>query len=391
MRVQTQRNTHVYNPHSKHIRTDSPASAFSSRPCNTTRLCFVGDLMLGRRVSERIGRRRPEKFWHNTLPILWGADAVIANLESPITEHPGRWSEGWKAFRFAARPEATEILSAGNVRAVNLANNHILDCEAKGLEDTLRNLDETKIAHTGAGMDLAQAWRPSIFRAGGLTVGLIGATDNMREFAAGVARPGAAYMAIKDEPATLALMQRLIAALRQAGADIVVLSIHWGPNLRPWPPHRFRRFARACVRAGIDVVHGHSAHLIQGVEAYENGVILYDTGDFLDDYWVFPGIRIDHSFAFVIEYQGRRAHKLSMAPVILSPGRVSLAQGDDFNAITRTMIRRSARLGTTLAADAGACTLELHAAGATNEVRSYSAPQPVGFPFALEMNERSLI
>jgi poly-gamma-glutamate synthesis protein (capsule biosynthesis protein) len=346
-----------------------------SSPLKTTRLCFAGDLMLGRRVSERIGRHGPEKFWDDTLPILRRTDAVIANLESPITQHPGRWSEGWKAFRFAARQEATDILSAGNVRAVNLANNHILDCEAQGLEDTLRNLSQSKIAYAGAGLDLAQAWRPSLFRAGALTVGLIGATDNMKEFAAGIETPGAAYMAIKDEPATLALVQRLIGTLRQAGADIIVLSIHWGPNLRPWPPERFRRFARACVRAGVNVVHGHSAHLIQGVEAYEKGVILYDTGDFLDDYWVFPGIRIDHSFAFVVEYQGDSPRKLSMVPVILTPGRVSLARGEDFDAITRAMVRRSTRLGTSLVMNASGCALELDLAGAAEEMRSDSVLQ----------------
>ena len=351
-------------------------------PCSaseTTRICFVGDLMLGRRVSECIGRQTPVQFWNDTLPVLCSADAVIANLESPITSHPGRWSEGWKAFRFAARPEATDILAAGNIRAVNLANNHILDCEAKGVEDTLRNLGDAHIAHAGAGLDLADAFRPSLFRAGGLTIGLIGATDNMKEFAAAIGVPGAAYVPIKDEPATLALIQRLAGEVRNAGADIVVLSIHWGPNLRPWPPERFRSFARGCIDAGVDVVHGHSAHLIQGVEAYGNGVILYDTGDFLDDYWVFPGIRIDHSFAFIIEFQGTRARKLSMVPVILTPGHVSLAQGEDFHAITGTMVRRSARLGTSLSVDAAGCTLKLEQSIARNTLRRASARETMAF------------
>src|SRR4051812_16959215 len=116
------------------MRDARPSPVALLNPSDTTRICFVGDLMLGRRVSERIGRQTPVQFWDDTLPVLYGADAVIANLESPITSHPGRWSEGWKAFRFAARPEATDILAAGNIRAVNLANNHILDCEAKGVE-----------------------------------------------------------------------------------------------------------------------------------------------------------------------------------------------------------------------------------------------------------------
>jgi poly-gamma-glutamate synthesis protein (capsule biosynthesis protein) len=49
------------------------------------------------------------------------------------------------------------------------------------------------------------------------------------------------------------------------------------------PPERFRAFARWLIDRGFDVVHGHSAHVFQGVEAYDGGLILYDTGDFVDD------------------------------------------------------------------------------------------------------------
>ena len=340
----------MYNPNATRLRqiAANRSGARGSASGKTTRLCFLGDLMLGRRVSEKIATTQPAEFWGDTLPLLNSADAVVANLESPITEHDGRWSRGWKAFRFAARPQAVDILRAGNIRAVNLANNHILDCEEKGLQDTMRHLDESRICHVGAGMNLHDAWAPKIFRAGGLAVGIIGITDNMKAFAAQQERPGTSYLAINTEPATLALIGRLVTELQSVGADIIVLSAHWGPNLRPWPSSQFRRFAHAVIDAGVDVVHGHSAHLAQGVEAHERGLILYDTGDFLDDYWVFPGIRIDYSFVFLIEYRAAGRPRLVMVPVKLTRGRVSLASRDDFIRITQDMRRRSLRLGTIL-------------------------------------------
>jgi len=350
----------MYNPNATRLRqiAANRSGARRAPAGKTARLCFVGDLMLGRRVSEKLCSTQPSEFWGDTLPLLNSADAVVANLESPITEHDGRWSRGWKAFRFAARPQASEILRAGNIRAVNLANNHILDCEEKGLDDTMRHLEESRICHVGAGMNLQDAWTPKILRAGGLAVGIIGITDNMKAFAAQQQRPGTSYLAINTEPATLALIGHLVAELQSVGADIVVLSTHWGPNLRPWPSSQFRQFAHAVIDAGVDMVHGHSAHLVQGVEAYGGGLILYDTGDFLDDYWVFPGIRIDYSFVFLIEYRATVRPRLHMVPVKLTPGRVSRATGDDFIRITRDMKRKSLRLGTILRSSQDGLELE---------------------------------
>src|SRR5215472_219175 len=84
-------------------------------------LAFVGDLMLGRGVSAMFSTRAPETFWGGALPALRSADAVIANLESPITEAASEWRRTWKAFRFRAAPSAVDVLRAGNIRCVNLA------------------------------------------------------------------------------------------------------------------------------------------------------------------------------------------------------------------------------------------------------------------------------
>jgi poly-gamma-glutamate synthesis protein (capsule biosynthesis protein) len=330
--------------------TPTPATSAAGRPiCRApVTLALIGDVMLGRGVSALLGSREPRSFWGDALPVLRAADAVIANLECPITQAASEWRRSWKAFRFRAAPSAVEVLRAANIRCVNLANNHALDYEEPGLRETLDLLDAGGIAHVGAGRDLAGALRPSLFNAGGARIGVIGMTDNMPEFAAGPRCAGTNVARIDDRPASLGLVALQIGDLRRAGAETVVLSVHWGPNLRTWPPARFRRFARAVVELGVDIVHGHSAHLIQGVERWHDGLILYDTGNFLDDYWVFPGIRIDRSFAFLVELRQGKPARLSMRPVKLKRGHVDLATGADFAATVETMQRRSRPFATTL-------------------------------------------
>ncbi|MGH6931887.1 MAG: CapA family protein [Dongiaceae bacterium] len=301
-------------------------------------LGFVGDLMLGRGVNAAAATLAPESFWGDVLPLMRSVDAVFANLECPITDSRREWRRCWKAFRFRADPRSVDILRAGNVRYVSLANNHMLDFEAEGLVDTLRHLRMAGIAHAGAGRDSAEAVRPAILEVAGLKIGVISITDNMPEFAATIDRPGTNYLRIRTDHVTLSLIAGLIGELRDMGATLIVLSAHWGPNLRPWPPARFRRFAHAVLELGVDVFHGHSAHLTQGLELRDGRVIFYDTGDFLDDYWVFPFIRTDRSCLFLLRIVDGRIAGVRLVPVTLRPGLVRRATNREGQAIlARTM------------------------------------------------------
>lgn len=309
----------------------------------TARLAFVGDLMLGRGVDAAARTRPPEEFWGDLAPLLRDADSVIGNLECPITETAERWKRCPKSFRFRASPKAIDILRAGNVGAVCLANNHMLDCEVAGLMDTLAHLDRAGIARAGAGKNARDAARPALFKAGGITVGMVGLTNTMRSFAAGAHRAGTHYLRIDCNDRTLESLRRLERDLRRGGADVTVVSAHWGPNLRLWPPNRYRRFARAVIELGFDVFHGHSAHILQGVEFHNRGLILYDTGDCLDDYWVFPGIRTDRSAVFLVDVGANGIERFTITPIILTPTRVNRARGTEARTIIKKVLGLSRR------------------------------------------------
>jgi poly-gamma-glutamate capsule biosynthesis protein CapA/YwtB (metallophosphatase superfamily) len=308
-------------------------------------LALTGDVMLGRGVNETLRAARPEEPWGDVLPLLRSADLRIINLECAVTEHERPWSRTRKVFHFRADPLAIEVLRAARIDACSLANNHTLDFEEEGLLDTLARLYAAGIGYAGAGRDLEEAGRPVLLDGG---VALVAFTDNEPPFAARPDKPGTNYLPVSLEPEVLHRVEEAIEAAREAGAETVVFSNHWGPNMMERPREIFRRFARAVVDLGADVYYGHSAHVFQGVEIYRGKPILYDTGDFIDDYAVDPRLRNDRSFLFRVSVEGGDLGRLELFPVSLPYARVELARGDEREAILDRMVILSAEMGTAL-------------------------------------------
>jgi poly-gamma-glutamate synthesis protein (capsule biosynthesis protein) len=317
-------------------------------------LGFTGDLMLGRGVNERLRTGVPAAdIWGDVRPRMLAADAMIGNLEGPITAHRTKW-QGIKAFYFRADPEpGIAALASGNYRCMALANNHMLDFGEEGLFDTRRHLAEARIAFAGAGRNAEEAGAPAVFDASGAKVGFVSITNTVRSFAARAARPGTNYWKIRSDRSNLGRLATLIHDLRRNGAEVIVLSAHWGPNYRWWPPHRYRRFAREAVNLGVDIVHGHSAHVLQAVEFHGNGLILYDTGDYMEDFLPGPGFRSDRSFLFLVETGPGRTPQLRMVPVSLTRAEVNVANGREADVIRSAMIRRCRGYAVAIAEDGG--------------------------------------
>ena len=341
-------------------RVSSPAAGPGR---SSATIAFLGDVMLGRGVAEEIGRREPASFWGGLMPVLAASDLVVANLECAITKHAAAWTRTPKAFHFRAPPAAVEVLRAGRVKAVALANNHVLDFEEGGLLDTLRYLDAAEIAHAGAGENLERAREPAVVTAGTLRAGIAAFTDNEPGWAAGPARPGTSHLRFLPSPGALRIVERAVARARHNGATFIVLSLHWGHNMVERPPRPFRWFARAALERGVDLIHGHSAHIFQGIEVHHGKPILYDTGEALDDYAVDPVLRNDRSFVFLADVQGPRVRALRLVPILLQGTQVGLARGRDFEETCRRMQVLSAEMGTQARPGRHGLTIQIQAAG----------------------------
>jgi poly-gamma-glutamate synthesis protein (capsule biosynthesis protein) len=311
----------------------------------TVTVALAGDTMLGRGVARALATSPPEALVAPEVVAAFGqADLVVLNLECCVSERGEPWDAPGKPFFFRGPPRAVELLARLGVDCVTLANNHALDYGFDALADTLDHLAGAGIAAVGAGADLEQARRPVTLTAGGLRVAVVGVTDHPPDFAAAPNRPGVAYADLARE-----VTGWLLDTVRGVEADIVVVSPHWGPNMTSAPVRHVRRAATELVAAGATLVAGHSAHVPHGVA----GRVLYDLGDFLDDYRVDPRLRNDLSLLFLVTLDARGPVRLEALPLKLDFCHTRLAAGDDATWLRRRFRTACADLGTTVEDQAG--------------------------------------
>jgi poly-gamma-glutamate capsule biosynthesis protein CapA/YwtB (metallophosphatase superfamily) len=285
------------------------------------KLALAGDTMLGRRVGEELARRPPRSLVSpEVVAAAHEADVLVLNLECSISDRGRRWPDRRKPFFFRAPPAAVELLAHLEVDCVTLANNHALDYCEEALLDTFEHLEAAGIAWVGAGADVERARAPVVLEAGGFRLGVVGFTDHPVEFAAGPRRPGVAFAGLED-----GLPGWVETAIGQLETDGVLATPHWGPNMTAAPVMHVIRAASALVEAGATIVAGHSAHVFHGVQ----GRILYDLGDFLDDYAVDPVLRNDIGLLFIVELAARGPVRLEALPLKLAYCYTTLARGED--------------------------------------------------------------
>ena len=284
----------------------------------TMRLFLCGDVMLGRGIDQVLPNPCDpaihESYVHSALdyvrlaeeangPIprpvapsyIWGAaldelnrrqpDARIINLETAITRSDDFAPKG---INYRMNPENADCLTAAAIDCCVLANNHVLDWGRMGLLDTLTTLERLQIKSSGAGRNLEEASAPAelqISRKGRVLVFSFAAVTSgtPRNWAATRDAPGVTLLSDLSE-ATVIRIADQIARHRQP-RDVVVVSMHWGPNWGYDISEAQRHFAHSLIEcADVSVIHGHSSHHAKGIEIYRGRLILYGCGDFLNDY-----------------------------------------------------------------------------------------------------------
>ena len=309
-------------------------------PAGTLTLALAGDTMLGRGVAERLAHvPPPQLFADEVVAVAHEADLFLLNLECAISERGERWPDQRKPFFFRAPLIAIEALTRLGVDCATLANNHALDFGATALLDTIDHLSDAGIACVGAGATEAAAHAPAILEKGGIRVGLIGVTDHPSEYAAGDENPGVAYVDLRRSVPSW--LKETVHDLR---TDVVVVSPHWGPNMVAEPEPHVRRAAAELRGSGATLIAGHSAHIFHGVT---DGV-LYDLGDFIDDYATNRHLRNDLGLLFLVTFRDCRPIRVEAVPLALDYCFTRLANRDETAWITARFRRACADLGTSV-------------------------------------------
>ena len=285
---------------------------------------FVGDVMLGRLVNDILRERPPVYPLGNTLPIFQGVDVRICNLECVISDKGTPCLLTPKVFHFRFDARNVETLKIAGIDAVSLANNHALDYGYDAMLDMLKILDDAGIHHAGAGVNFEEASRPAIFEIGRKKIGFIAFTDNEPDWESATEIPGVFYVPIDIHDNRAKRLFEIVRQTREK-TDFLIVSTHWGPNwgYRPQPEHI--PFGHTLIDAGADVVFGHSCHVFQGIEIYNDHLIIYSAGDFIDDYAVDETERNDQSFIFTLEIHNSKIFRLRLYPTVISDFQARLA------------------------------------------------------------------
>lgn len=359
-------------------------------------ILFAGDVMLGRLVNKVLSNAQFTYVWGDTIDIIKRADFSFINLECPVSSKGKEWNKTFKVFHFRANLDAIQVLNSASIDYVSLANNHILDYDIEALLDTLDMLDKNNISHSGAGRNLKEAMKPAIIEKklkskpsnnhdsyynvdkeevnnndskNATRIGLISLTDNEPEWEAKYDQAGINYIptALDPDRYYYRLQDYIENAKKQS--DLVIVSSHVGPHFRETPSMKYVNFAHKIIDFGADIYWGHSNHMPQGIELYKHNdnhkIILYDCGDFIDDYAIDSNYRNDLSFIFLLHFLMDKNHKLSnnnsnngnillqnsmieLIPTKISNFMVNTIPVDDNDAdlIIKRMAKRCSLLGT---------------------------------------------
>lgn len=243
----------------------------------------VGDIMLGRTIGELIESQGIEAPFLFTAETLTQADITIGNLECPISN---RGVPEEKLYAFRAPLEAAESLAYGGFDLVSLANNHILDYGPLALEDTLDALSAQDIHAVGAGRDETAAYAPVLIEINGLRLAFLAFLDipptdyDYHGWEADLDKPGVAwgYEEIVQEAVQQAAAQ----------ADLVIVLMHNGYEITRKVYPSQQEVARLAVDSGAALVIGSHPHVLQDIEEYKEGLIVYSMGNFVFDNFLFP-------------------------------------------------------------------------------------------------------
>lgn len=359
----------------------TPASPPPSqaRPATTIRIRAVGDLM-AHAVQLMAASRGDGVFdwtaaFEGVRPLLEDADLTFGNLETTLAG-PDLFFSGYPTFNTPA--SYADALAAAGFDLLQTANNHSRDRGQLGVVRTLEALDQRGLKHVGTFAEAGDAASPAVhLNISGIRLAFLAYTYGTND--------------IPPEPGrdwTVALLDRRtilsdIAVAKEAGAEAVVLGLHWGSDYVHAPQQDQRDLAQALIDGGADLILGTHPHVLQPTEWLEattgdrRGLVVWSLGNFLSNQRELPratGVIIEVPFVRMDED----------GPVSLGPPRFApvWTDADDLSGAAHFRIRNLA--GELLACDTTAAAAAVQLSPSDCEAMRKAAKHALPFFDGLE-------
>jgi poly-gamma-glutamate capsule biosynthesis protein CapA/YwtB (metallophosphatase superfamily) len=248
-------------------------------------LCFTGDLVLD--------VEGPDHWLGGIAPALRAADVAIGHLEVPHTRRGAELHGDVPAP--GANPDHLDALPRAGISAVSLAGNHMADCGAEGIADTIDRLAALGLAHAGAGQTRDAARQPAVLarhhrRIALLSYNCVGPEAGWAQAQragcnylpvqtadGGPVTPRAALVAI--DPLAREWLAADIGAAR-SDAELVVVALHQGTVHTPGRIEPYeRQLSDAAMESGADIVVCHHAHLLRGISRHAGRPVFHGLGN----------------------------------------------------------------------------------------------------------------
>jgi poly-gamma-glutamate synthesis protein (capsule biosynthesis protein) len=283
---------------------------------HSCRLLAVGDIMLHGKIAAKIAETNDPLYpFRKIIDTLKDKDILFGNMETMITRdnkpYPGT------PAKYFSPPGTARALKETGFDIVNLGHNHLFDWGAEGVETTMKELQNAGIAYAGVGRNYQDAARPAI-----VTCKTCGRRFGFLCYTATYNTLDKSHSYVGRPPKQEYLRQD-IAAL-QKHADTIIVSIHGGACLNPWPSPEMLNSCRRAIDTGAHIVLGHHAHVMNGIEPYRGGLIAYALPDFvrplpLDSDEVANGQKIARIESLVLSVcvTGRNEFSSKILPCIL--------------------------------------------------------------------------
>ena len=264
------------NPHVSHTFKMKDTAGVSDT-CTSSRLkiLFTGDVLLDRGVRKWIDRKGVEWLFEGVKDEFNRADAVVINLECPLTDTISAIN---KKYIFRAEAKWAKDLKRVGITHAALSNNHTNDQGRRGLQATNHHLLKAGIVPIGYGMNTQEQVYPAIIEKDGIRVAIFNS----------VTFPLENWMHLENRPGICQLNPRSLSKeikkyKSENKSTFVVVVLHWGVEFQSLPTRMQRGDAHLLAESGADVIIGHHPHVLQPVDTINHTPVYYSVGNFVFD------------------------------------------------------------------------------------------------------------
>lgn len=252
------------------------------KPLKPITISFVGDVFTSDRMYSNYMNNGglTGVVSQKVLDVFQGSDIMVANHEYCSTDIDDSNALSFQKWIEQCDTKNEFIFGELGIDVAGLANNHAFDYGKQGFLDTLDGLDEMGIMYVGAGRDYEDATKAKVMEVGDKSIAFFASNKVITDVGWIVddSKPGMNGLYTWSDTYTT-----MIENIKEASKtnDLVVVMLHFGTERTNQHTSDQTTFARACIDAGADIIIGHHAHVLQGIEYYGDGVIFYNLGNFL--------------------------------------------------------------------------------------------------------------